>query len=384
MSAALDSAPAPRRLLFISNGHGEDSIAAAIIRRLPRGRIVEAYPTIGAGDAYAGVCAIVGPRASLASQGWRNVRFSLMRDLANGGLATVWPGLKFLKRVHAQYDRIVVVGDVVGVAGCWAVGARDITYLDVYKTGHGRGYSLVERQVIKATCALAFCRHEALAKTLHDDGVDARFAGNVMMDAIPFGDYSPQRRRIHKTAVTLLPGSRKLTLESFALQIEALRRLPVDRLPDIFLAVAGGVAIDDLAKAGDLHRSGPLTGEAGDLGTLSGGRIIVHMATGALGNLLAASNVVLSQAGTATIQALGSGLPVITFRNSRDRNSRFRDESALFGEARIVTAADAEAVSRALLRLLDDPEERLRLGAIGQNRIGGPGGMQAVVEALVD
>ena len=41
----MSDAQGPRRLLFISNGYGEDSIAAAIVRNLPRGFIAEAYPT---------------------------------------------------------------------------------------------------------------------------------------------------------------------------------------------------------------------------------------------------------------------------------------------------------------------------------------------------
>jgi len=86
-----------RRFLFISNGHGEDWIAAAIVARLPRSIEVEAYPMIGAGNAYTGVCPMVGPRATLASEGWRNVKGSLQRDLANGGLMTVPPALRFLQ-----------------------------------------------------------------------------------------------------------------------------------------------------------------------------------------------------------------------------------------------------------------------------------------------
>ena len=47
---------APRRILFITNGYGEDSVGAEIIRRLPRELSAEAYPTLGPGKAYAGIC----------------------------------------------------------------------------------------------------------------------------------------------------------------------------------------------------------------------------------------------------------------------------------------------------------------------------------------
>ncbi|WP_224701414.1 glycosyltransferase family protein [Devosia aquimaris] len=372
-----------RRMLFISNGHGEDWIAAAIAARLPKGLEVDAYPMIGAGNAYTGVCPIVGPRATLASEGWRNVKGSLRRDLANGGLMTIPPALKFLRQVRGRYGRVVVVGDMTGVVAAFATGLRDLTYLDVYKTGAARLYSAAERFFIKRSCKTVFCRSDGLADMLVQAGIDARSAGNVMMDTIPSGDYDAQSRRSRQRAVTLLPGSRALTAESFGLQIEALRALPAELMPDVFLAVAGGINVEELAKKTGLRRTHMLSAESGDLGELSDGKMTVHMARGnALGNLLAASDLVLSQAGTATVQALGMGRPAITFINPRDRRSRFDDEQKLFDAARIVVPAEAGAVSTALANLLRDDEERRRLGNVGRQRIGGPGAVQAILDCI--
>ncbi|MGV8832397.1 MAG: hypothetical protein ACOH2N_10510 [Devosia sp.] len=372
-----------RRFLFISNGHGEDGIAAAIIARLAKSIEVEAYPMIGAGNAYTGICPIVGPRATLASEGWRNVKGSLRRDLANGGLTTVPPALRFLRGIRGKYERIIVVGDMTGVLASYATGHRDLIYLDVYKTGAARHYSAAERFVIKRACKTVFCRADGLAQMLSHLGVDARSAGNVMMDTVPRGDYNAQARRSKPLAVTLLPGSRALTAESFELQIDALRSLPAEQRPDVFVAVAGGINIDDLAKLTGLRRTHMLSAESDDLGELTDGKLRVHLARGgAMGNLLDASDLVLSQAGTATVQALGLGKPAITFVNPRDRRSRFVDEQKLFGEARTVVVADAAAIGTALRDLLGDDVERRRLANIGRQRIGGPGAMQAIVEAV--
>src|SRR5690606_12654662 len=100
-------------------------------------------------------------------------------------------------------------------------------------------------------------------------------------------------------------------------------------------------------------------------------------------NLLEACDIVLSQAGTATVQALGLGKPALTFINPRDRRSRFTDEQGLFGEARIVVPAEAGAMATALRSLLVDEEERRRLANIGRQRIGGPGAMQAILDTLL-
>lgn len=377
------ASPGPRRVLFISNGHGEDSIAAEIIRRLPRGVIAEAYPTLGSGSALAGVCPIVGPRATLASEGWRNVKGSLARDVAGGGLSTVWPGIQFVRRVAKLYDRIVVVGDIVGIAGAFVAGVRGVIYLDVYKTGHARDYWPIERWLIRKTARTVFNRSPVLAETLRKSGIDARFAGNVVMDAISYGQYDAAARRKRPLAVTLLPGSRQFTTESFALQVAALRLIAAAERPDLFVAVAGSVDPGELGRATGLKYDGPMTHDAGDLGTLSDADLTLHLARGATGNLLEASDVVLSQAGTATIQALGLGRPAITFANPRDRGSRFADESALFGEARIVTTPDAALVARALHHILSDDAERARLGEIGRQRIGGQGAIGAIIAEIL-
>jgi len=203
------------------------------------------------------------------------------------------------------------------------------------------------------------------------------------MDTIPHGDYDAAARRSRPLAVTLLPGSRALTAESFELQIDALRSLPEAQRPDVFLAVAGGINIDELARKTGLRRTHMLSAESDDLGVLSDGSLSVHMARGgAMGNLLDASDLVLSQAGTATVQALGLGRPAITFMNPRDRRSRFNDEQKLFGEARIVVPADAAAIGAALRGLIEDDQERRRLANIGRQRIGGPGAVQAILQAF--
>ena len=175
---------AGRRVLFISNGIGEDSVGAEIIKRLPAGIDVEAYPTLGSGRHYEGVCRIVGPRAELASQGSRVDSGTVARDIATGGLATIPPGLAFMRWAARAYDHHVVIGDFIGVAGCWLSAIRGITYLDVYKTGYGRPYAALERWIIGQTCRTVFSRSRRLADSLVATGVDARAAGNVMMDTI--------------------------------------------------------------------------------------------------------------------------------------------------------------------------------------------------------
>jgi uncharacterized protein (TIGR03492 family) len=371
-----------QRILVISNGIGEDSIGAEIVRRLPRSIVAEAFPTLGEGRAYRGVCPIVGPRANLASQGSRVDKGTLRKDIAAGGLRTIPPALKFLRSIRSDYDTFLVVGDFVGVLAAWLSGIRGLVYLDVYNTGYGRRYYLAEKLVMRRVCRTVFCRSPELAAQLKRFGIDARAEGNVMMDTIPAGDYDAARRRLRLKAVALLPGSREGAVANFTLQIDSLSLLPEDQRPDIFVAVADGVDPRELADATKLFVHPSQGREQCDLGRLSGRGLHVHLARNALKPLVEASDLVLSQAGTATVQAVGLGRPVITFARETDRMQRYLDENRLFGDARILVPAEAEKVGAEVKRLLGDPAERKRLGALGKERIGGPGVITKIIEAI--
>jgi uncharacterized protein (TIGR03492 family) len=130
------------------------------------------------------------------------------------------------------------------------------------------------------------------------------------------------------------------------------------------------------------HRQ-PAGGDPLDLGVLEDDALRINLVRGAaLGDLLDVSDVVLSQAGTATVQAIGLGKPAVTFRAPADRVSRFQSEQRLFGEARQAVAADPAAIAARLESLLRQPALCGRLGALGRERIGGPGAIDAIISAL--
>ena len=374
---------AEKRVLFFANGHGEDSMAAAIAAKLPKTIIAHAYPLVGAGGAYKDVCLIVGPRAHIPSEGWRHTSGSVVRDVKGGMLSGILPALRFLKSIRGHYDKIVTVGDAVTPLFCWLAGLKTDIYLDVFKSGYAHRYSFIERLLIKSVAQKVYCRDDMLASALRKSGVDAVSVGNIMLDTVPYGTYDVARKRKRPHAITLLPGSRAWTGEALKLQLEAIKRVPEEMQPDIFVAVAGGLDITDLATDTGLTHKPSKTKNPADLGQLVGDGLTLHLATGVVGNLIEKSDVVLSQAGTATQQALGLGKPVITFNRSDNRAKRMADEQALMGEARILTIPNARDIAEAMIHLLSNKKECKRLGEIGRERLGGPGTIDAVVADLV-
>ena len=364
------------RVLLISNGHGEDSIGADLVRRLPGTIACEAYPTLGAGRAYEGVCAVVGPRRFLPSEGLRR-RGTLLKD-ARAGFG-IGAALRFMRRDARRYNAIVVVGDMLGVIMCWLSGRRVRVYLDVYKSGYANRYSALERYVLRRTCDLVLTRDERLAEQLRDAGVPAGFAGNAMMDTLVTGQFDARGRRRHAKAIAILPGSRKSCVQNFALQVAALRQVPDVADIDLFAVLATGADVAEMAAASGLAFIGE--GEGPDsLGTLAGDGLTIHLAKGSLGAVIEACDIVLGQAGTANLQAIGMGRPVVSFLAEGARPARVRRVAAMLGESRITVGPDAAVLGAAIARLLADDADRARRGAIGRERIGGGGAFAALAE----
>jgi uncharacterized protein (TIGR03492 family) len=367
-----------KKLLIISNGHGEDSIAAEIVRRLPKSIEVNAYPTLGEGRAYEGVCPIVGPRRSLPSEGHR-LRGSLIRDIFAG--LGVGPALTFVRKEGKKYDAILVVGDMLGVIMSWFARRKVRIYLDVYKSGYDNAYSKSEIFILRRTVGLVLTRDEVLARQLTGEGVNARFSGNVLMDTVETGLYEPNWHRRHLRAIAVLPGSRATLARNFAIQLDALRRVPGIEGTDVFAVLARPGDVSDLAEASHM-RFTPPPQRLGDLGTLTDGRVTVHLSTRSLGAVIAASDVVVGQAGTANLQAIGMGKPVVSFHAEGSTERRKGRNEALAGDARIFTPREPDAMASAISKLLADPEERARRGAIGKERMGPPGAIQAIIDEL--
>ena len=365
------------KLLIISNGHGEDSIAAEIVRRLPKSIEVNAYPTLGAGRAYEGVCPIVGPRRELPSEGHR-LRGSLIRDaLAGFGIR---PALGFMRKEARNYDAILVVGDLLGVVMCWLTGRGVRIYLDVYKSGYDNAYKRSELFVLKRTADLVLTRDPILAKQLNAAKINARFAGNAIMDTVSTGKYDPQWHRQHMHAIAVLPGSRASLKDNFAVQLDALRRVPGIEGIDVFGVLARPGDAADLADATGMRLT-PSKLE-GYIGLLTDGRVTMHLSTGSLGSVIAASDLVVGQGGTANLQAIGLGKPVISFHAEGSTEKRMVRNEALAGDARIFTPRDPDAMAAEVAKLLADPEDRARRGAIGRERMGPPGAIPAIIEEL--
>ncbi len=377
-----------KRLLVLSNGAGEDAIAARILQRLPQELqdSVACCPLVGPGKALEGRYELVGPRVLPPSEGLFRESWRLaLRDLATGVIAGHWRQLAFLKQQREHTGLTVAVGDLFPVLLAGLAGLKPLLFVGTAKSVYHHPYSAPERYLLKRWTDHSIVRDGATAEKLTAQGLAARWLGNAMMDEV-----APTGRPLPLPAdgplITLLPGSRQEAPRVLPFQLQTLLALRT-RHPDLRAAVAAAPGADPEELSQGCREEGwslhSCPGE-GALGLLEKDGWSVPLLQGRLGDLLAHSTVVLGQAGTANEQAAGAGVPVVAYDARGVRNLRWyrKRQVGLLGDAVKVVLPESQAIEAELDHLLRDPAERQRRGAIGRERMGEAGGSERMARAI--
>lgn len=373
------------RVLIITNGMGEDAMGAALAKALATHCEMEALPTVGEGLAYNGICPLVGPRGHLASEGHRK-QGSLLKDFQHGLALTAMKHVRYMRRQKGRWDKIIVLGDMIGLALCKAGGHSVDLYLDCYKSGFASTYSAVEKRLIKSTAAKTLCRDDILAGQLRAFGLDAGFVGNIMMDTVPELSMDIAPLIGDRTAVTLLPGSRNAAKGLFDLEIRALGRLTGKYPLSVLIPVAPTADAESLIRAAGLKQvDKELDIDAPEYLAKAemADKTPVYFFDRGIGTLARNSRFVAGQAGTAGFQSAGLGVPVIALVPHDARPSRVARNERLMGDSRITTSLDVNELTAAMGSLLEDEADAKRRGRVGKERIGPAGALDYAVRLIL-
>jgi len=390
------------RLLFVTNGHGEDRLALCLVRalrdRLP-GMDIRAVPLVGEGRLLdeEGI-GVRGPRVRVPSGGLvRPTAAAVWRDLRAGLIGQFRRQMRFLREQGAWAQAAVAVGDTfcAWVAGRCVPG-RPLILVATAKSVYIHGHSLLETFWMRRRCQHVFARDEPTAEDLRRRGVPASWHGNLMMDALDVVGRSPLAPG-EGPAVALLPGSREdayLNLASLADCLEALSdtlgaadRGLVGLVPlapglkvDRALAVLAGRGWFEAGAASGRADSSDLAGTV----TVEKGPVCLRLATGMFGDVLGAADVVIGLAGTANEQAAGLGKPVVVFPGPGVQfNRRFlRAQKRLLGDAVAVAPPQPAAVAAEAAAILQDEGRRRRMAEAGRARMGPPGAARRMADAI--
>ncbi len=333
----------------------------------------------------------VGPRRTMPSGGliaMGNVG-NIAADLRSGLLALTWEQRAFLARARGTYDRVVAIGDVFALL--MALGARaPTTYIGTAKSVRVAPYGFFERRVLRRADAV-FVRDEATAARLRAQGVDARAPGNVIVDLFGGDDDSRADAAAQGfvPALALFPGSRQSAYDDARFLLEIVARVAVDR-PQLGALISIAPLLDPATFVAGFRADGWLVDESSDaripFTVRRNDRVYARAWRGSIGPLLARAQLVMGQAGTANEAAAAAGVPVVAFERDRDRKTawyRMR-QHGLLGEALVVLPGEPARAAAGVRELLDDAPRRARMGALGRERMGGPGGAHAIARDLVE
>ena len=413
------------RLLCLSNGHGEDTIALQILkalRQLPNAPTIEVLPIVGEGHAYQKQdFSIIGTVKSMPSGGFIYMdRKQLANDLQGGLLTLTLDQLKTVRqwskdcKYNAEPAIVLAVGDIVPLLFAWQSGlnysfigtAKSEYYLRDETGWHPRQswwddrlarltggvYLPWERWLMsRPNCKAIFPRDRITTQTLTTFGLSAYDFGNPMMDleaqpivADPSKSLSESLSR--SLTILLLPGSRAP---------EAYRNW------DVILS-----GLQNLAEQFDNRRIEFLTALSGDLD-----RTIIHNALiqnnwkqtnstdqysrpdrpyvltlgmAKFSEYAHAADLAIAMAGTATEQFIGLGKPAITLPGQGPQfTPAFAEaQTRLLGRS-IIYVKEMNQLASTLRQLIQDSEQLTAIAHNGLQRMGKCGAADRIAHKLV-
>ncbi|MEM6449215.1 MAG: lipid-A-disaccharide synthase-related protein [Cyanobacteria bacterium P01_D01_bin.105] len=207
-----------QKLLYISNGHGEDNHSSHIIRTLQAIRPelkIAALPIVGHGNDYQKIgVPIIGPTYLVPSGGFTFMnRLKLIEDIRAGLLTMTWKQYQAMKQyVKAeQIDFVAATGDAVGQTFAWLSGKPFVSFISPLSSTYEGTLKtdFVLRNAIRSDrCKAVFTRDADTATDLTQQGFQKiHFGGIPALDRL-----QPTGKDLQLTAtdvmIGLLPGSR--------------------------------------------------------------------------------------------------------------------------------------------------------------------------------
>jgi hypothetical protein len=359
-----------KRILFITNGHGEDIVAAQIIKELnSKNMSIDVLPVVGKGDAFKGLNVnIVGPRKALPSGGFglRNYSY-LIKDIFAGLIAKVMSQIKTLNKNKWSYSLVIGIGDIVPIIYSMLTGCKFI-FIGVNKSEYYKklafNYTWIEKKLLKDNCELTLARDGRTAKALALYGINAKYVGNPMMDAVQNIRRSGHQEIRGKKTIGFLPGTRE----------DAYKNI------DDFCRIAWQTY--QINKKVRFILSMPQTLDRKKLSKI---KIPLNMkCSGNFKDVLSKSSIIIGLSGTGNEQAAGIGLPVIAFPGRGAQfNSRFaHGQKELLGNALHLLPRRSETIAKEVIALLKNRRKIVSMGRAGKKRMGGPGATKQIANII--
>jgi uncharacterized protein (TIGR03492 family) len=393
------------KLLSISNGKAEDAMAVCVLKELQQlepNLEISALSLVGLGVAYekAGY-KVLGPRQDSPTDGFMMQSLkNFVTDIKAGFIGMTRKQFRAIR--EAKPDVVFVCGDVyaLGVALAFTRATKPLVFqyqplVSVYyQEGMTSGeqlkrlhriavdtFVLPERLMMRGISRV-FVRDERSASELRAKGLSNVVShGNVMMDQVTQPEVDLSFVRDERPLLVLLAGSRDDYLFSLPKMLETAEDLNDFQ---IFAAFSG-----DLGRV--LLPSGWSWQEPTEQEHLLSaervavkGKARVVMFRRAFVGCLHHASVVLGTAGTANEQAVGLGIPVVSFPTHGPQFTELfaRAQQRLLGEAVLLEEAEPARLANALRRAHGHQSWRDAAVKAGLERIGKSGAAKKIAKDM--
>ncbi len=404
----------PTKILFLSNGHGEDLIALRIIKAIHNIRndiSVEVFPLVGEGKIFdssisEGWLKKIGPIKSMPSGGFANQSFiGLLSDIYSGLVSLLFRQFFYTRKIASKDEIIIVaVGDFLPLLMAWFSGSKyffigtpksDYTWTsgpvkslsDNYHRLKGTEWDPWECSLMKALrCQHVFVRDQITARGLRRNGVDVSCLGNPMMDCLSLKNSPDSLRNFRK--LILLCGTRMPeALNNFRQLLTSAIEVRTDKTLAVLVPTGSDPSINCLvpilSELGFVRSTDKYEDVDYDFLWIKKNHL-VFLGPYKFDSWANWGEIGLANAGTATEQIIGLGIPCASIPGNGPQFTKAfaMKQSRLLGGS-VKPARTIYDLTRNLELLLKDEDLRKSIGNIGKKRMGDSGASSLIANVIL-
>ena len=396
-----------KRILFISNGHGEDNHTSHVIqtlRQLCPSIEMAAMPIVGEGKAYRSLdIPIIGPTQTMPSGGFFYMkRLYLLKDFQSGLIGLTWRQLQAVLQYAPDCDLIMATGDFVSQTFAYLTKRPFVSFISCLSAlyeGRLRLNPLLWHDLNSSKCLAVFTKDSHTAYDLQRQGLTkAQCAGIPALDwLVPTGKdlhLKPDER-----AIALLPGSRMPeAARNFCLQlqlvVEIAKVIPESGLQFRAALIPSLMAqLDNIAKSeGWQLTQGILTYSPPGSSAEESPLVEVRCYSDAFSDILCYSTLVIGMAGLAVEKAVAIGKPIIQIPGEgpqftyqfAEAQTRLLGISAQTIGTKPATPEILKQAAKRVVETLQDSDYLAKCKENGPERFGPPGASERIARFLLN